>query len=245
MRLSALSLLVFLLVLQPALAAKEFREAIVAEPYLELRTGPARGYPVVQVVERGGRIEILKSRTDWYKVRTDDGREGWVRREAMELTLNDGGEVNQFDAKDFSDYESRRWEMGALTGDFEGANVISIYGGYAFTANLSAELWVSQALGNFSNSTFTSINLLHQTFPDWRFSPYFTLGAGVIRTSPNATLVQTEDRTDEIAHAGIGIRAYINRHFLLRAEYKSYVVFTSRDENEEPNEWKAGFSFFF
>ncbi len=239
-----LAIFVLLLAAQP-LQAREYRKAVVAEPYLELRTGPARGYPVVQVVERGGHIEILKSRTDWFKVRADDDREGSVRRSEMELTLNDGGEFTTFEADDFSDYESRRWEMGALTGDFEGANVISIYGGYAFTANLSAELWVSQALGSFSNSTFASINLLHQTFPDWRFSPYFTLGAGVIRTSPNATLIETEDRTDEMAHAGIGIRAYINRHFLLRAEYKSYVVFTSRDENEEPNEWKAGFSFFF
>ncbi|MEL7449372.1 MAG: SH3 domain-containing protein [Pseudomonadota bacterium] len=239
-----LALFALLLAAQP-LQAREYRKAVVAEPYLELRTGPAKGYPVVQVVERGGHIEIIKSRTDWYKVRADDDREGWVRRSEMELTLNDGGEFTTFEEDDFSDYESRRWEMGALTGDFAGANVISIYGGYAFTANLSAELWVSQALGSFSNSTFTSINLLHQTFPDWRFSPYFTLGAGVIRTSPNATLIETEDRTDEMAHAGIGIRAYINRHFLLRAEYKSYVVFTSRDENEEPNEWKAGFSFFF
>jgi hypothetical protein len=32
---------------------------------------------------------------------------------------------------------------------------------------------------------------------------------------------------------------------LLRAEYKSYVVFTSRDENEEVEEWKVGFAFFF
>lgn len=245
MRIDRYMLVGMLLAAQAVNAAPEFREAFVAEPYLELRTGPARGYPVVQVVERGGRIEILKRRTDWYKIRAADGREGWVRREAMELTLNDGGEVMQFEENDFSDFESRRWEMGALTGDFAGANVISLYGGYALTANLSAELWISQALGSFSNSTYSSVNLLHQTFPDWRISPFFTLGAGVIRTSPNATLVETEDRTDEIAHAGLGIRAYINRHFLLRAEYKSYVVFTSRDENEEPNEWKAGFSFFF
>ena len=36
----------------------------------------------------------------------------------------------------------------------------------------------------------------------------------------------------------------LTRRFLLRAEYKSYVVFTSRDENEEVEEWKVGFAFF-
>ena len=31
----------------------------------------------------------------------------------------------------------------------------------------------------------------------------------------------------------------------LRAEYKSHVVFTSRNDNEEVDEWKLGFAFFF
>ena len=44
---------------------------------------------------------------------------------------------------------------------------------------------------------------------------------------------------------GLGLRTYLSRRFLLRAEYKSYVVFTSRDDNEEVDEWKAGFTFFF
>jgi len=67
----------------------------------------------------------------------------------------------------------------------------------------------------------------------------------MIHTSPKSTIVQGEDRTDEIAHVGVGVRIYTTRRFLLRVEYKSYVVFTSRDENEEVEEWKAGFAFFF
>jgi hypothetical protein len=78
-----------------------------------------------------------------------------------------------------------------------------------------------------------------------RASPYFTLGAGAIHTEPKATLVATVDRTDSVAHAGAGVRAYLTRRFVFRAEYKAYVVFTSRNDNEEIREWKAGFSFFF
>jgi hypothetical protein len=48
-----------------------------------------------------------------------------------------------------------------------------------------------------------------------------------------------------MANAGFGVRSYLARRFVFRAEYKSYVVFTSRDDNEEIGEWKAGFSFFF
>jgi hypothetical protein len=57
--------------------------------------------------------------------------------------------------------------------------------------------------------------------------------------------VATIDRTDQVAHVGLGVRTYLTRRFVVRAEYKSYVVFTSRDDNEEIEEWKAGFSFFF
>jgi hypothetical protein len=135
--------------------------------------------------------------------------------------------------------------VGALYGDFGGANAISAYGAYSFTPNLSGELWVSQVLGRFSDSTVASLNIVHLLYPDWRASPYFTLGAGVINTEPKATLVATVDRNDSLAQAGVGVRTYLARRFVFRAEYKAYVVFTSRDDNEEVREWKAGFSFFF
>jgi hypothetical protein len=63
--------------------------------------------------------------------------------------------------------------------------------------------------------------------------------------SPKATLVSTIDRSDSAAYAGLGVRTYITRRFVFRAEYKAHVVFTSRNDNEEIREWKAGFSFFF
>ena len=61
----------------------------------------------------------------------------------------------------------------------------------------------------------------------------------------NLSAVATVDRTDSLAQVGFGVRTYLTRRFILRAEYKSYVVFTSRNDNEEIREWKAGLSFFF
>ena len=68
---------------------------------------------------------------------------------------------------------------------------------------------------------------------------------GVIDIQPKATLAGGEARTDQVAYAGIGVRAYVARRFMLRGEYKEYVIFTDRDENEEDIEWKIGFAFFF
>lgn len=217
----------------------------VADPYLEMHTGPGRGYPIFYVVDRGESVEIVRRKTDWFKVRSDNGKEGWVPKAQMELTLEGDGSTLDFQTFDKEDFTNAKWEMGVLAGDFGGANIVSLYGGYSLTPNVSVEAWGSQILGNFSNGWMGSVNVVHETFPDWRFSPFFTLGAGVIHTEPKSTIVQGEDRTDQIGHAGAGFRIYAARRFLIRAEYKSYVVFTSRDDNEEVEEWKVGFAFFF
>ena len=210
-----------------------------------MRTGPGRGYPIFNVVDRGENVDVLKQRTEWYQVRTDNGKEGWVAREQMELTLQEDGSPLKFADLGLEEFTNAKWEGGLLAGDFGGANIISLYGSYSLNPNVSVELWGSQILGNFSNGWLASVNIVHEAFPEWRVSPFFTLGAGAIHTEPKSTIIQSEDRTDQIGHVGAGFRIYATRRFLLRAEYKSYVVFTSRDENEEVEEWKVGFAFFF
>ena len=240
-----LSLVQFAIAAQAAGAERQPREVTIADPYIELHTGPGQGYPIFFVAERGEQIALLKRRTEWFKVQVARGQEGWVHFEQLTTTLDLDGEPFDLPALGFSDYAARRWEVGALYGDFGGANVIAAYGARSFTPNLSAELWVSQPLGRFSDSTLATVNIVHLMYPDWRASPYFTLGAGVINTEPKATLVATTDRTDSMAQAGAGVRMYLTRRFVFRAEYKASVVFTSRNDNEEVREWKAGFSFFF
>ena len=221
------------------------RKVAVADPYLEMHTGPGRGYPIFHVVDRGDIVEIVMQRTDWYLVRAASGAEGWVDQAQMEFTLRPDGSEVDFARAALDDFTNAKWEAGILAGDFGGANIISLYGGYSLNPHVSVEVWGSQILGNSSNGWMGSVNVVHETWPDWRFSPFFTLGAGVVHTSPKSTIIQGDDRTDQIGHVGAGLRIYAARRFLLRIEYKSYVVFTSRDENEEIEEWKAGFAFFF
>ncbi|MFK8016005.1 MAG: SH3 domain-containing protein [Gammaproteobacteria bacterium] len=216
----------------------------VDDPYLEMHTGPGRGYPVFHVVDKGESVEVLRQRTDWFRVTTRKGKRGWVHRDQMERTLQADGARIKLEDEDFGSFSNRRWEMGFTGGDFGGANVVSIYGSFALSPNLSTELSVSKGLGSFSDSEYANLNVVHTLYPEKRISPMFTLGTGVIRTQPSATLVATEDRTDQTAHVGVGLRAYLTRQFVFRLEYKSYVVFTSRDDNEEIDEWKAGLSFF-
>ncbi len=229
----------------PVMARSQPYQVVVADPYVEVHSGPGGGYPIFHVVERGEEVEVLKRRTDWFKVRDARGVEGWVDARSMSRTVQTDGRPARIENPDLGDYLDRRREAGLQVGDFDGADIISAYAAWLFTPNLSAELWGSRITGDFSNGWMANVNIVHTAFPDWRISPYATLGAGVIRIDPKSTLVASEDRTDQLAHAGLGLRAHLSRQVLLRAEYKSYVVFTSRDDNEEISQWTAGFSFFF
>ena len=226
-------------------AASGSERVVVQDAYLEFRSGPGRGFPVFHVVDRGESVELLRRRTDWIKVRVDGGKEGWVNRSQLERTLTPGGEPVALPGASPESRTAHRWEVGLATGDFDGASVVSAYGAWAMTPTLLARADASHLLGDYSNGWLVTAGIAHVFMPEWRVSPFVGIGGGVVRIEPKATLVQAEDRTDETAYAGIGLRGYLTNRFLLQAEYRGYVVFTSRDDNEEIDEWTVGFTYFF
>jgi hypothetical protein len=236
---------VLLLLGRPLLADDTGVPVTVAAPYIDMHTGPGRGYPVFHVIEKTEAVTVLKRRTDWYKVRDRRGREGWVSRQQMSQTFTTDGRAFVPPTTGFEDYLARRWEFSGMGGDFAGANALTLSAGYWLSGNLVAELMLEQATGNFSDSLLATVGVYNQPFPEWRVSPYFGIGAGAIKTDPSSTLVATEDRTDAIVHAAVGARVYLTRRFLFRAEYRHHMILTSRNENEAIDEWKIGFSVFF
>ena len=228
-----------------ATAAADAEQVVVQDPYLEFRTGPGRGYPIFYVVDRGEAVSLLRQRTDWVKVRSDRGREGWVHRSQLERTLTPQGEQVKLAGPAPESRMEHRWEVGLVTGDFGGANIVSATGSYALTQSLHVRLDVSHLLGSYSNGLMGTAGLLHAFMPQWRVSPFVSLGGGVVNISPKATIVQSGDRTDPAAYTGLGVRGYLTNRFLLQAEYRKFVVLTSRDDNEEIDEWTMGFIYFF
>jgi uncharacterized protein YgiM (DUF1202 family) len=243
-----LRLLALLLSLAPALgmaAPRELLQLFVTEPFLELHTGPGRGYPVTQVVARGESVDVLFRRTEWFKVRTERGVEGWAsERSLLNTTLADGSPF-RFDRGDRQGFRSHRWEGGILAGDYAGATLVEGFWARSLTDNLKLELYAGQFLGNLSNGYVADLGLNHVFMPEWRFSPFVTLGTGVERTEPKATLVTPLNQNYQTAYAGAGARYYLTRRFFLRAEYRHHTVFTKSDANEVKQEWKIGFAFFY
>lgn len=217
----------------------------VSKAYVDLRSGPGSGYPVFHAVERGGQLKVLLRKTDWIKVENASGLQGWIAFDDLIGMQNISGTDVEIQEPRFDDYTTHPLEAGLLAGSFEDSIVNSAYVGYWMTDNLSAELWASQVLGDASESRLFSVSLVHQIFPAWRFSPFFTLGAGKILIEPKATLSQENKRTEETINAGVGFRYYLTDRYFLRFELKDYKIFTDRATNEEAIEWKLGLSVFF
>ena len=239
-------LLLLLLLATPGLCgAREYLQVFVVAPYLELHTGPGRGYPVFNVVDRDGSVDVLAHYTEWFKVRSDRDVVGWVSESDMLRTVLADGSAFTFDRGDRAGFTSHPFETGMFAGKYGGATLISAYGSFSFNSQLALELSVGQFLGNASNGVVGDIGLTHVFLPEWRWSPFVMLGTGIVHTEPKATLVQPLNRTEQTAYVGGGVRYYLTRRFFLRAEYKNHVVFTKLNSNEVVDEWKLGFAFFY
>jgi uncharacterized protein YgiM (DUF1202 family) len=241
------TLTVFCLLLgMPAVAPADARapiEVVVKDAYIDLRTGPGRSFPVTISVERGVTIELLRQRTDWVEVRTARGQRGWVHRSQLENTLTRAGSEVHLSGPRPDAQTEHQWEAGAAFGEFDGAIVLSVNGAYALTHTLLLRADVSQLFGDTSNGWLSTAGVAQVFMPQWPVSPVIGIGAGVLSVSPKAP--DTKDRTDTTAYGSLGFRTYLTDRFLMQAEYRRFVVFSSGDDDEEKDEWIAGLTYFF
>jgi hypothetical protein len=240
---------VLLFLLQVGALAQDSERVKVADPYLEMRTGPGRGFPVHHVAARNEFVVIELRSTDWYKVRTvsDTGNDkiGWVHRRQLELTLTEAGVPKTFRDPAIEDYLSRRVQLGAALGRFKSEPMLKIWGSYRFSDTLSVEGTIGQVQGLFSGTDFWHTNLLSEPWSDQRLSPFFGIGVGRFKNLPNLSLVAAQPTDAKLANATLGVRYYLTDRFVLRGDYSIYTAFVSDLRSQEFKAVTAGISFFF
>ncbi len=221
----------------------------VADPYLEMRTGPGRGYPVHHVAERHEFVVIELRNTDWFKVRTvsDTGNDktGWVHRRQLATTLTEAGVAKTFRDTAIDDYLLRRVQIGAAYGRFSSEPMQKLWASYRLSDALTFEGSVAQVQGVFSGTDMWYGNLLAEPWSDQRLSPFLGIGIGRFRNFPNQSLVGATDTDANLANATFGVRYYLTERFVLRADYTLYTAFVSDQRSQEFRAVSAGLSFFF
>lgn len=238
--------LALVLCAQPALAADAPAERVkVADPYLEFHTGPGRGYPVFFVATREQWVEIVSRHTDWYKVRSEDGKEGWVTRKQLETTLTEAGGQKTFRDVVLDDYLNRKLELGVAWGRFKKEPLLKVWTGYRVSETLSLEGTIGQVQGVYSGTDFWHVGLISEPWSHKRLSPFFGIGMGRFKNFPNESLVSAINTDVKMANATLGLRYHLSDRFVLRCDYSIYTAFLSDTRAGEYRALSAGVSFFF
>ena len=217
----------------------------VADPYLELHTGPGRGYPVFFVAERHAWIVVEQRRTDWYRVRAEGGQVGWVQRAQLQSTLTEAGAQRSFRDLAVDDFLRRRLEMGASWGRFDAEPMLKLWAAYRLSETLGLEASLGQVQGLFAGTDLWHLNLTSEPWSDRRWSPAFGVGVGRFGRLPNASLVDATPSDVKLANASLGLRVYFTRRFVGRVDYTLYTAFLNDSRNGEYRALTAGLSFFF
>jgi hypothetical protein len=242
-RLLALVLLLQALHVGLAEAADKYLVLVVTDPYLEMHSGPGRGFPIVYVIGRDELVTVLYSRTDWFKVRAPRGQEGWVRRADLSRTLLATGEPAPIPP--YPDFATHRWEVGAGYGVYNHENLVTTYADFGLTSSLDVEFVLQEAFGTLDNRYIATIGLRHTFMPEWKwFSPTAGIGTGyqfIQDVVPPAPL----QNNNEMAYASLGARGFITRRFMWRADWRHYVVFNNQNVYKDLEEWKLDLAVFF
>ncbi len=84
-------LVVFLLFFWAFPGVSESRTLYVTDELsITMRTGPSLQHQVLRMLPSGTTLEVLEESTDWFRIRTSDGNEGWVLKQyTMQRTPRD------------------------------------------------------------------------------------------------------------------------------------------------------------
>lgn len=218
---------------------------LVADPFMELRTGPGRGFPVFYVEERGKWVRLLKRKTSWYKVELENGQVGWVDMDQISKTLLAVGLERTLSDSVADDFFNRKNEVGFVWGSHAGFSFIGISAARKLGDKFSLKVEYAEVAEVFSTSKLFNLNLVSHPFAEWTFSPYFELGVGKKIVTPIRSQVGQE-RTDTItANVGFGLRAYVTKNFVARIYYRRYAWFFDDFDTHPIDEFAFGAAFFF
>jgi hypothetical protein len=216
----------------------------VVEPYIEVHTGPGRGYPVFHVVEQGETIEVLKRKPDWYKIRTTEDKTGWVKSAQLAHTLEPTGVPVDLPEVSRGDYLKSHWRAGFTGGQLEGASTFSVTAGYRPFSWVGIEVEGGKIFDESVTSDFYGGNLIVEPLPDLFISPFLSAGAGKFSLDNRQKVLVDDAGSPSYTRFGGGASYYIGRNFVLRADYRWYSI-SSDNGSRGLNAWTIGLSTFF
>jgi len=199
----------------------------VVGPYLDMRSGPGRGYPIFYAAEREEWVVIELRHTDWFKVRTARGAAGWVSREQMRQTVTEDGVPFELADPTLQNFLNRRFDVGVGYGATSKTSFTRGWVGWRFSDTLSLDINGADVQGQSYTTTIWSASFLTEPWSDKRLSPFFGVGMGHYHYVPDKNRINRHEVDGNLGVFTLGARYYLASRVALRIDYSRYAAFVS------------------
>jgi len=193
-------------------------EATVKSEFLEVFTAAGRGYPVFFVVENGERFKLLKRKTDWIKIKSKQGQEGWISYKDYASSIY----LAKPDIRKL--VVSSKWELGLSSGRFGSDNSLSASVGYYIWPYVALQAEYKKVIGEFSHSNLLSGKFMFQVFREKVVSPFISLGLGVMENVPRQSLINANKEHKNLFIGGVGLNYIPYKRFNMRFSVNNYYI---------------------
>lgn len=210
--------------------SKGYAPAQVKEPYLNLKSGPGRNYPVIYIAEQSEWVDFASIRTSWYEIQTKDGHAGWVNQRDLPATLStDESNINFADAAKSINIRSNPVDIGFSSGIINDDAFLGLHLRNHNSPFYSTEVSYGKGIGEESELSYLYLGILSHPLTEWRMSPHLTLGMGRMKSEFIDVDGLSDSESNLFVKAGLGVTRSFDQRFRLRADLNQFAVNT---ENE-------------
>jgi hypothetical protein len=217
----------------------------VIDTYLELHTGPGRGYPIFHVIEQGQAVKVLRRRSNWFYVSDRRNVEGWVKQEALARTIASTGLPAALPDVQHGDFLAQQGRIGFSMGKLGNSNTSSVSAGYRMLSFAGIEMEYGQIFADLEDGTSYGVNIIIEPIKNWSFTPFISTGiAWQDWKKKTVSSVGNNTFHSNSTFTGAGINYYIGLNFVVRGEFRQMAL-TQKNVSTSNSEWRLGFSSFF
>ncbi len=217
----------------------------VIDTYLELHTGPGRGYPIFHVIEQGQIVKVLRRRSNWFYVSDRRNVQGWVKQQGLARTLASTGLPAALPDIQHGDFLAQQGRIGFSLGQLGNAYTSSVSAGYRILSFAGIEVEYGQIFRDLEDGTSYGASIIIEPIKSWSFTPFISKGlAWQDWKKKTVSSVGSNTFHSNSEFTGAGINYYIGLNFVVRGEYRQ-VLFTQNNVSTSNTEWRLGFSSFF
>lgn len=217
----------------------------VIDPYLELHSGPGRGYPIFHVIEQDQDVTVHTRRTNWFYVSDRRNRQGWVKQEGLARTLAPTGLPAALPDIQHGDFLAQQGRIGFAFGQLGTSNMANVIVGYRLLSFLGAEVEYGQVFDDTSDGVNYGGSILFEPIKNWSFTPFISKGLSWQDWKNKVKgSVGDNTRSTKTEFTGVGMNYYIGYSFVVRAEFRK-IYFIGDEDSVSNSAWQVGFSSFF